>query len=377
MNNKIKPVILIIISILLLSLPAGCGRGAKQTDQGKSANTSIPEKDKGYVVQLGYYDCDHMTGACIAKDAGIFDELGLKVNVTGNGKVPEAMAAGQMDAGYVGNTRMMRAFLQGAPIIVGANNHLGGSVYLIASNDIKTPQEVVGKKLSIGTDPEKNNSTWIRWASELGLPVEGKNYEVFNMADKDEYFAMCAGKLDAFQACDPFGSLAEHEKTGHVLGVSGKLPSGEWGICCAYNLNKNFVAEHPELAKLMVLAHTKAIEHMYLKPVRSAEIFAENYKMPLEVSLMTIWKKTVAEGRTITWKIDKDYWQRQIDLELGYKTINAAPNVNEFIQPQYLEECGANDFDTFIKEKVDPVFPVGMSYEEWKTKAYSLEDKKV
>jgi len=29
-----------------------------------------------------------MTAACIAKDTGIFDELGMKVNVTGNGKVP-------------------------------------------------------------------------------------------------------------------------------------------------------------------------------------------------------------------------------------------------------------------------------------------------
>jgi NitT/TauT family transport system substrate-binding protein len=376
MNHKTRTIMLFLIIILLLALLAGCGGGSKQASQSKTVNKSIPDKDKDYVVQLGYYDCDHMTGACIAKDAGIFDELGLKVNVTGNGKVPEAMAAGQMDAGYVGNTRMMRAFLQGSPIIVGANNHLGGSYYLIASNNIKTPQDLVGKKLAIGTDPEKNSSSWIRFATELGIPVEGKNYEVFNMMDKDEYFAMCAGKLDAFSTCDPFGSLAEYEKTGHALAISGKLPSGEWGICCAYNLNKNFATEHPELARLMILAHTRAIEHMYLKPVLSAEIFAKNYNMPLEVALMTIWKKTVAEGRTMTWKIDKGNWQRQIDLELGYKTIDAAPNVDEFIQPQYLNECGANDFDAFIKEKVDPVFPVGMPYEEWKTKAYSMEGKK-
>lgn len=370
--RKIVP--LFTLSVILLMLLAGCGGGTKSASQNKTAG--IPEKDKDYVVQLGYYDCDHMTGACIAKDAGIFDELGLKVNVTGNGKVPEAMAAGQMDAGYVGNTRMMRAFLQGSPIIVGANNHIGGSYYLIASNNIKEPKDLLGKKLAIGTDPEKNSASWINMARKLGLPIEGKNYEVFNMADKDEYFAMCAGKLDGFTTCDPWGSMAEYEKTGHVLAISGKLPNGEWGECCAFNLNKNFASEHPELAKLMVLAHTRAIEHMYLKPVRSAEIFANNYKVPLEVALMTIWKKTVAEGRTITWKIDKSNWQRQIDMELGYKTIDAAPNIDEFIQPQYLNECGADDFDTFIKEKVDPVFPVGMSYEDWKKKAYDLEGKK-
>ena len=375
MHNKIKTVMLLIVSVSLLALLTGCGGGDKPADQNKASNVALPEKDKDYVVQLGYYDCDHMTGACIAKDAGIYDELGLKVNVLGNAKVPEAMAAGQMDVGYVGNSRMMRAFLQGSPIVVGANNHIGGSHYLVASNDIKEPKDLLGKKLAIGTDPEKNNPSWIVMAERLGLPIEGANYEVLNMADKDEYFALKAGKLDGYAACDPWGSMAEYEKTGHVLTAMDKLPSGEWGECCAFNLNKNFAAEHPELAKLMVLAHTKAIEHMYLKPVRSAEIFAENYKVPMEVALMTMWKKTIAEGRTITWKIDLNNWQRQIDMELGFGTLDKAPNVDAFIQPQYLNESGADDFDSFIKEKVDPVFPVGMSYEEWKTKAYELEGK--
>jgi len=95
----------------------------------------------------------------------------------------------------------------------------------------------------------------------------------------------------------------------------------------------------------------------------------------MEVALMTMWKKTIAEGRTITWKIDLNNWQRQINMELGFGTLDKAPNVDAFIQSQYLNESGADDFDSFIKEKVDPVFPVGMSYEEWKTKAYQLEGK--
>jgi len=362
--------------VALLVMLSGCGGGTKPASQNKTSGLAIPEKDKNYVVQLGYYNCDHMTGACVAKDAGIFDELGLKVNVTGNGKVPEAMAAGQMDAGYVGNSRMMRAFLKGSPIIVGANNHIGGSYYLVASHNIKTPQELVGKKLAIGTDPEKNNVEWIHWAKQYGIPVEGKYYEVFNMADKDEYFALVAGKLDAYSTCDPWGSMAEYENTGHVLAAHTTLPNGQWGECCVFALNKNFASEHPELAKLMVLAHTRALEHIYLKPVRSAEIFAQNYNVPMEVALMTIWKKTVGEGRTLTWKMDPSYWKNQIDIELSYKTLDSAPNTDEFLQPQYLKECGADDFDTFIKEKVDPVFPLGMSYEDWKKKAYELEGKK-
>lgn len=376
MDNRLRPIMLCIISLLLMVLLAGCG-SSKKPSQSKNTNIAIPEKDKDYVVQLGYYNCDHMTGACVAKDAGIFDELGLKVNVLGNGKVPEAMAAGQMDAGYVGNSGSMRAYIKGSPILVAANNHIGGSYYLVASNDIKDPQELIGKQVALGTNPEKTSISWVNFAKELGLPVEGKNYEVLNMADKDEYFALKAGKLTAYSTCDPWASMAEYENTGHVLAISGKLPSGEWGECCAFHLSKQFASEHPELARLMVMAHSRALEYIYTKPVRSAEIFAANYQVPTEVALMTIWKKTVAEGRTLTWKIDLNNWQRQIDMELAAGTLDAAPKLDEFIQPQYLNESGADDFDAFIKEKVDPVFPVGMSYAEWKAKAYKLEGKTV
>jgi NitT/TauT family transport system substrate-binding protein len=374
MNSKIKTAMWLIMSITLLVLLSGCGGGSKPADnQSKATNNAIPEKDKDYVVQLGYYNCDHMTAACIAKDAGIFDELGLKVNVLGNGKVPEAMAAGQMDVGYVGNSGSMRAFIKGSPIVVAANNHIGGSYYLVVSNSITDPQQLVGKKLALGTDPEKNSISWVNFANQLGIPVEGKNYEVLNMADKDEYFALKAGKLDGYTACDPWGSMAEYEQTGHVIAENPRLPSGEWGECCAYHMSKQFATEHPELAKLMVLSHTKALEYIYTKPASSAKIFAKNYQVPEEVALMTIWKKTVAEGRTLTWKIDYGYWQRQIEMELAAGTLDAAPDLNEFIQPQFLNECGADDFDTFIKEKVDPVFPIGMSYADWKAKAFQLE----
>lgn len=374
--KKIKKVLpLLTALVVLLVLLAGCGGGSKTSSPNKAANTAIPEKDKDYVVNLGYYNCDHMTAACIAKDTGIFEELGLNVNVTGNGKVPEAMAAGQMDAGYVGNSGSMRAYIKGSPIIVAANNHVGGSYYLVASNDITDPQQLIGKQLALGTDPEKNSISWINMAKELGIPVEGKHYEVLNMSDMDEYFALKAGRLTAYSTCDPWASMAEYEKTGHVLAVSGRLPSGEWGECCAFHLSKQFASEHPELARLMVLAHSRAMEHIYTKPVRSAEIFAKNYQVPEEVALMTIWKKTVAEGRTLTWDLDLNNWQRQIDMELAAGTLDAAPKLDEFIQPQYLKDSGADSFDTFIKEKVDPVFPVGMPYEEWKKKAFELEGK--
>lgn len=354
--------VLMAAAMLSTVMLSGCGQKAD----------ALSEADKDYTVRLGYYNCDHMTGACIAKDAGIFDELGLKVEVTGNGKVPTAMAAGQMDVGYIGTSGMLAASLKGSPIIITANNHLGGSWYLVVSNNIKSPQELIGKTLAIGTKPESDGA-WIQLAKNINIPVEGSNYKTVDMSsNKDKYLALKAGKIDGFTTCDPWGSMAEYEKTGKIMGTYTKIED-QWGSCCAYTMNKNFVKDHPALAKKMIVAHSKALEYIYTHPVKSAKIFAKNYSVPEEVALMTIYQKTVGEGRTLTWKITPEYIKHEIEYAVRMKTLDKAPVYEDVVNETLFKESGADDFDKFIKDKVDPIFPVGMSYADWKTKAAEVD----
>lgn len=368
--NKLM-VFLVVLSLVLV-VGAGCSKEADNA-QKTSGNTG----DQDYVVQLGYYNCDHMVGACIAKDAGIFDELGLKVNVIGNAKVPTAMAAGQMDVGYIGTRGLATAFDKGAPILAVANNHVGGSTYLVASNKIKTARDLVGKKVALGNDAEKNNPKWVQLAKQLGIPAETSAYQNFEMDDKDAYLAMKTGNLDGYFCCDPWASMAVYEKTGHVLGTWTTLPDGSWGTCCVYSMNKNFVKEHPELAKKMLLAHTRAVEYTYLHPVKAARIFAKNYQVPEEVALMTIYMKTVGEGRTLTWKIDpncfKNYFENAKKMKV--EDFMEIGSCDRWLDTTLLDQSGADDFDNFIKTKVDPIFPVGMSYQDWKMKALEIDGK--
>lgn len=339
--------------------------------------------DKDYVVKLGYYNCDHMTAAPVAKDAGIFDELGIKVEVIGNAKVPEAMAAGQMDLGYIGFERVVRAHLKGCPIFISAMNHLGGSYYLVLRNDIyelyrKDPKALLGKKLALGTDPDKNSPEWVTFTGKVGLPAEGRNYETFNMADKDEFLALKTGNLDGYTTCDPWGSMAEHEKCGHIVPefTITKVPaSGKWGTCCVLSMNRNFAEAHPELARKMILAHSKAIQFIYTHPLKAAEIFSKNYGVPLEVALMTIFKKTVEEDRTMRWDLYDENIQEAVNFNLNTKTLDGAAAIRNYVDTSYLQQAGTDNFDSFIKERVDPVFPLGMTYGEWKKKAFEIEGK--
>ena len=56
------------------------------------------------------------------------------------------------------------------------------------------------------------------------------------------------------------------------------------------------------------------------------------------------------------------------------KALEEIPSYEEVVDDSILKSCGADDFDTFIKEKVDPVFPQGMDYETWKEKALSIKE---
>ena len=54
---------------------------------GCSSSDSSGGTDEDYTITVGYYNCDHMTAAPVALEAGIYEELGLTVETVGNGKV--------------------------------------------------------------------------------------------------------------------------------------------------------------------------------------------------------------------------------------------------------------------------------------------------
>ena len=49
----------------------------------------MTEDDKNYQIEMGYNDCDHMVTAIIGEKCGLYEALGLHVNVTKSGKTKE------------------------------------------------------------------------------------------------------------------------------------------------------------------------------------------------------------------------------------------------------------------------------------------------
>ena len=165
----------------------------------------LSEEDKNYTIQMGYNNCDHMVAALVGQGAGIYDALGLKVNITKTGNIDTAMSSGDMDCGYLGIDGAINANNNGAPLYMAAANHLGGSRYLVVSNDIQGSmeeigQQLLGKQLAIGGNSVVKRPEWHTWAGELGIdpdPTTG-GYEAISMGSTDALIAMKAGQLAAF-----------------------------------------------------------------------------------------------------------------------------------------------------------------------------------
>ena len=62
----------------------------------------LNDVEKDYVVEMGYNNCDHMVASIIGEKAGIYEAMGLNVNLTKSGETTKALISGAMDVGYIG-----------------------------------------------------------------------------------------------------------------------------------------------------------------------------------------------------------------------------------------------------------------------------------
>ena len=390
---KKKMVAIFLVVVLSIGFLAACTDSGQETIVGeieydpeaevaKYDLNELSDEEKDFVVQLGYYNCDHMVPSIIGEMAGIYEALDLDVEVTQTAQIMEAMSSGEMHVGYQGISGAIRSVNQGAPLFMAAANHLGGSRYLVASNDIEESDDLIGKSLAIGSRADVSPE-WIRWADELEIPTELDNYDVLDMGHADGLFALRAGQLDAFTCCDPYASQAEFEGVGKIMGigwgahVSDSMEEG-WGMCCIYVMNNDFRDNYPELSRRLVLAHSLAIKYLYDHPYNAGLMFGEGFGGQPEVGLRTVYMKTVAEGRTITWEFSEENLDNYIDYYYDYdipeEDIPNIDDINRFMSTDLLETSGIEDFNSFVSESnLDEEFPIGMSFEDWYEKAKEVD----
>ena len=348
----------------------------------------LTDEEKNYTIEMGYNNCDHMVAAIIGEKAGIYKALGLNVNVTKSGETVKALISGAMDTGYIGVGAS--ALSQNPPYFIASANHTGGSRYLVVSNDITEPSQIEGKTLAMTSTPE-GSAEWRAWARDYDVSFNAEDYNIVSMGQQDAMFALKAGQIDGFVCCDPYASIAEFEGFGHIMFTSwginmpkdGSLPeSDDWARCCALAMNKDFAEKHPELARRLVYAHMLSIKYLYEHPYNASMMFADGFDCDPYVGLRTVYMKTVAEGRTITWHWSKANLQNDEDFDTQFTNPSITETDISYVSifedslkraTELADSAGLDDFDTYIEEKVDPISPLGITFEDWYDHAKTID----
>ena len=350
----------------------------------------LSEEEKNYTVEMGYFNCEHMCASIIGEKSGIYEALGLKVNLTKSPETVNALISGAMDVGYIFFSKNLMS--DDSPVYQAAANHLGGSRYLVVSNDIDVddPLSIEGKTISMDAEPQVN-SEWRKWSEEYGFSFQPEDYDIVAMGQKDAMFALKAGQIDAFTCCDPYASQAEFEGFGKIMCISwgANLEEGELlteenaGTCCSYAMSVAFREKYPELARRLVYAHMLSVKYLYEHPYNAAMMFADGFDVDPYVGLRTVYMKTVAEGRTITWQWSEQTMQNNEDFQTQWKDpavpeediIFAKDSMKSLeLSNEIFEEAGVPDFDEFIKDSVEDKFPLGMTFEDWYNAAKKIDN---
>ena len=385
----------LLVAVMSLSLLTGCHNSnetntvdVSQTDYDPAEAVAdfefgeLNDTEKDYVIELGYFNCDHMCCGIIADKAGIYEALGLTVNLTKSAETVNAMVSGAMDVAYMFFSKNLMA--ETSPVFQASANHIGGSRYLVVNPDVidvNDPTTLEGKTIGAVTETS-TNSEWRKWSEEYGFSFKEEDYNLVTMGQQDAMFALKAGQVDAFTCCDPYASQAEFEGFGKIMCISwgANLEEGELlsddnaSTCCSYAMSKAFREECPELARRMIYAHMLAVEYLYTHPYNAAMMFADGFDTDPYVALRTVYMKTVAEGRTITWQwseqnmINNEEFDRQwTNPSVPEEDIITAEDSKSSLElsGQLFEDAGIIDFNDFIAEEVDDIFPLGKTFEDW------------
>ena len=398
--NKKKLLAIITAGAMSLSMLAGC---VDSSEQGKVELSEveydvqaaiapyldnldpIPEEDQGFQIEMGYNDCDHMCAGVVGKGTGLYEALGLTVNVTKTGQTGTLLTSGEVQVGYTGLGGAILNFNKGARLIMPAGSHLGGAMYAVVAPDVNSLDEIVGKDVKIDLGKSSTTSSfWREICDKLSIPVDVEQYYNGNsMGDVDAMLALKAGELDIFTCCDPYASWAEEEGFGKIIATTWHADVKEdkstgFGIHCGYYLNADFVDAHPALAQRLVLAHCLAIQYMYLHPYSAGEIFAKEFGTSVGVGLRTMYLKTNAEGRTMCYTLTKEnmenyeVWYDKMGVPEENRTL--CTRVDGFLDFTLQEKIGIETFQEFMeREGIDEMQPIGMDYADWLYMAETID----
>ncbi|MFG0920440.1 taurine ABC transporter substrate-binding protein [Pseudomonas sp. CJQ_11] len=216
-----------ILSTLAL---AGASWMAQASDLTVAYQTTV---DPAKVAQV---DGDYETATRASIDWRKFDN---------GADVITAVASGDVEIGYLGSSPLAAAATRKLPIETFLiATQIGAGEALVVRDEIKTPQDLVGKKVAV---PFVSTGHYSLLAALKHWNIDPAKVQIVSLAPPAIIAAWKRGDIDATYVWDP--ALGVAKETGKVLITSGELGKAGAPTFDAWIVRKDFASKHPDVVR--------------------------------------------------------------------------------------------------------------------------------
>ena len=264
-------------SLALVLLAAACGSDDGDEATADSTTTTsadaAPPETSGETLVLGYSAWPGWFPLAVADQAGIFDQVGLDVDLRYFADYLgslDAMAAGELD----GNTQTLNDTMFGVSsgseqVIVVVNDNSTGNDAIICDASITSIADLAGK--TIAAEPGVVDHFLLL----QGLESEGlteKDVDFRGVLTGDAAAGFAGGEFDCVGVFAPFTLQALEREGSHVLFSSADYPGT---IPDHIVVSPELIAERPDDVQKLVDAWYLTLEYIDEHPDESIEIMAD------------------------------------------------------------------------------------------------------
>ena len=314
---KRKHIVAVLVSVAVLATACSNGGGASVASSAAatvapSAAASVapvetaapgtlptPEKTN---IRMGLSVTETSQFAAMhAKMAGIYEKNGLSVEITvfeGDGKVMQALQAGQLDVGFGGTSAFITSQGTDVPVVALAVNAVVLSDLLTTTANVKTAEDLKGKCVAVSTYGGTSHGAVILSLKALGLTPE--DVVITEVGGQSARIAALQGGACA---AAPVDAARRDEMAG--LGFNflvdlkkEKLPWGRSGL----GVTEEWLAANPNTATVVAASVLEAQNLMWTDPDLAGEKYAEFIQSDLASAKALILEFQGTGNRTMMWE---------------------------------------------------------------------------
>jgi ABC-type nitrate/sulfonate/bicarbonate transport system substrate-binding protein len=238
--------------------------------------------------------------AKLAELAGIYEKNGLNAEVTvfeGDGKVMQALQAGQLDVGFGGVSAYVTSQGTDVPVVALAVNARILSDLLVTTADVTSADDLRGKCVAVSTYGGTSHGAVILSLQALGLTPD--DVVITEVGGQSARIAALQGGACAGAPVDA-AQRGEMEALGFNFLVDLKAEALPWGRS-GMGVTEEWLAANPNTATVIAASVLEAQNMLWTDLEEAAQYYADFTQSDLELATSLITDFQEIGNRSMTW----------------------------------------------------------------------------